>query len=91
MPYCVSCPNVQQQLQATIGWRPEPRRNVSWQPRQPLFPFLPERPTTCPRGRAEGHTFQIDVCRGVGSVNCGLCPGNSSNGAPMEVSEKVLT
>ena len=63
-------PNIQQQLQATIGWRPEPRCNSFWQPRQSLFPFLPERPTTAPDS-AEGHTFQIDVCRGVGSVNRG--------------------
>ena len=41
-------PNIQQQLQATIGWRPEPRCNSFWQPRQSLFPFLPERPATAP-------------------------------------------
>ena len=41
-------PNIQQQLQATIGWRPEPRCNSFWQPRQSHFPFLPERPTTAP-------------------------------------------
>ena len=64
-------PNIQQQLQATIGWRPEPRRNSFWQPRQSLFPFLPERPTTAPDSARRAIPSRSTCVGGVGSVNRG--------------------